>query len=101
MKAIINRRKYDTETAECVGVNSHGYYNDFAWYEERLYRKKTGEYFLYGTGGPMSKYAKAIAQNTVSGGSVIVPMTIDEAKNWVEENMSGDEYENVFGEVAE
>ena len=101
MKQIINGKKYDTETAKKVGSWSNGYsYSDFSSCTEELYRKRTGEYFLYGIGGPMSKYSQSYG-NTTSGGSQIIPMAEAEARTWAEEHLDGDEYEEIFGEVEE
>lgn len=102
MKKYINGKKYDTATAREVGSwsNNRGY-RDFSHCEESLYRKKTGEYFLYGSGGPMSKYAVSEGQNSWSGGSDITPLTFDEARVWAEEHLDGDEYEAIFGEIAD
>lgn len=102
MKKIINGKKYDTETAKAVAYDRNGYsYRDFKWWEETLYQKKTGEFFLHGQGGAMSKYAKSCGQNSWCGGSEIIPMTLDEASKWAEEHIDGDVYENIFGEVEE
>ena len=102
MKKIINGKKYDTETAKKVGFacNNVGR-GDFSWWEEELYQKKTGEFFLYGTGGPASKYNQSCGLNEWTGGEHIYPMTIDEAKKWAEKNLDADEYEEIFGEVKE
>ena len=101
MKQIINGKKYDTETAKKVGSWSNGYsYSDFSSCTEELYRKRTGEYFLYGIGGPMSRYSQSYG-NTTSGGEKIIPMTEAEARKWAEEHLDGDEYEEIFGEVEE
>ena len=55
MKKIINHKMYNTETAERLASSSNGYgYDDFRYMEEQLYRKKTGEFFLYGEGGALS-----------------------------------------------
>ena len=52
MKQIINGKKYDTETAERLACEDAGLpVNDFAYWCEELYRKKTGEFFLHGEGG--------------------------------------------------
>ena len=60
MKKIINGKKYDTETATKIGEYSNGYStSDFHYIDETLYRKKTGEFFLYGEGGPMTRYSHA------------------------------------------
>lgn len=87
MRKIINGKRYDTKTARFVGEASYGYGKDFA--KERLFLKKTGEFFLWGSG------------NEVSGSQQIIPLTLEEAKTWAEEYMDGDDYEEVFGEVEE
>ncbi len=101
MRKIINDKAYDTSTAKAVGTWSYGSYRDFHYVAEILYKKKTGEFFLYGEGGPASKYAKKIDTNCWTGSEKIVPLTEDEAKKWAEENLDGMEYENIFGEVEE
>jgi len=55
MKKIINGKRYDTETAQLIGSASYSNRTDFRFWSEELYRKKTGEFFLYGEGGPASK----------------------------------------------
>lgn len=101
MKQIINGKKYDTGTAEKVGSWSNCCScRDFSSCTEELYRKRTGEYFLYGSGGPMSKYSQSYG-NTTSGGEKIIPMTEAEARKWAEKHLDGDEYEEIFGEVEE
>lgn len=50
MKKIINGKKYDTESAQEICSRSSGHYGDFHRVAETLYRKKTGEFFLYGEG---------------------------------------------------
>ena len=102
MKKYINGKKYDTETAQAVGSWSNNRtYSDFSWCAETLYRKKTGEFFLYGAGGPMSHYAKSAGDNSWSGGEEIRPMSFDEARAWAEEQLDGDEYEKIFGEIGD
>lgn len=100
MKQIINGKKYDTETAECVAEHTNNLpENDFNYCDEYLYRKTTGEFFLYGKGGPLSKYAVSCGNGWTSG-KEILPLTDSEAKAWVE-SFDNDEYETLFGEVAE
>jgi len=49
MKQIINGKKYDTDTAEHLATaHCTENPNDFGYWRERLYLKKTGEYFLRG-----------------------------------------------------
>lgn len=102
MKKIINGRVYDTEKARELGTYANaGNWRDFSHLEETLYRKKTGEFFLHGEGGPATKYAEAEGQNSWTGGRRIMPMTYDEAREWAEEHLTADEYEVIFGEIVE
>lgn len=101
MKKIINGKKYDTETATKIHEWWNGLAcNDFRSKTEALYKKKTGEYFLHGEGGAMTRYAQSNG-NTSWGGSAIVPLTLEEAKTWAENQMNADDYESIFGEVTE
>ena len=101
MKKIINGRMYDTKTATLIGSTGYGYPNDFEYWRENLYRKKTGEFFLYGEGGPMSKYSHRTGQNEWSGGEEIIPLTVEEAQEWAEKHLEVEEYEQIFGKVKE
>lgn len=102
MKKIINGRKYDTETAQELGhYSNYGSWNDFNHLEEGLYRKKNGEFFLFGEGGARTRYARQVGSSTWSGGEEIRPLTIDEAREWAEKHLSADEYETIFGPVSE
>lgn len=97
MNKIINGKRYNTKTAKLIGEYANTYdYSDFNYVCEELYRKKTGEFFLYGEGGPMSSYAVYSGGNNWSSGAKIMPLSIDEAKKWVEENLDGDVYESLF-----
>lgn len=101
MKKIINGRRYDTETAKELGYDSYSNATDFHFWEETLYRKNTGEFFLHGHGGPATKYAEAVGQNSWRGGERIMPLSLEEAKEWAEEHLDADEYEEIFGAIAE
>ena len=101
MNKIINGKRYNTDTAERVGEWDNGFnYNDFNYTGEELYRKKSGEFFLYGESGALGKYAVNVG-NMRSGGEEIVPFSDAEARQWAEEHLSGDEYESIFGVVEE
>lgn len=101
MKKIINGKRYDTEKAEYIGEASYSNPGDFNHWTEELYRKRTGEYFLYGAGGPSSKYAVRVELNSWSGGEKLVPITYEEAKEWVEKYLEADKYEELFGVVED
>lgn len=100
MKKIIGGKRYNTETAKYIGSGSPDYsVNDFKYFEENLYQKKTGEFFLHGKGGPMTKYAIQ-AYGSMMGSEKIIPISLEEARSWGEKYLSPDEYEEVF-EVEE
>lgn len=102
MKKIIQNKVYDTETAQRLAAWENMYdVRDFHRYEETLYRKKTGEYFLHGEGGPLTQYAQTVGTNSWSGGERIMPLSFAEAQAWAEEHLDGEEYEAIFGEVSE
>lgn len=100
MKKIINGKKYDTETAKCVGDWDNGCCGDFNFVEERLFRKKTGEFFIHGEGGAASEYAERCIDG-YGYGEKIIPISEDEAKEWAENHLDGDNYESIFGAVEE
>lgn len=100
MIKVINGKKYDTNTAKELT----SFYNEetgFRYLEEALYRKKTGEYFIYGNGGALTKYRVPCDNDSWSGSCAITPITQNEAKAWVEEHCSGEEYIEIFGDVEE
>ena len=102
MKKIIKGKVYDTETAtELASYSNGGTWRDFSHFEETLYRKRNGEFFLHGEGGPMTRYAEAQGQNSWSGGARIMPLTYQEAQEWAEKHLDGDGYEEIFGPVVE
>lgn len=101
MKQVINGKMYNTETAEFMGGWSNGRTDrDFRHCSEDLYRKKNGEFFLDGEGGPMTRYAVPVGDMT-GGSSQIIPLSEAEAREWVEEHLSADEYIEIFGEPEE
>jgi hypothetical protein len=102
MKKIIAGKMYNTETATEVHHFNNGLpYSDFKYLEESLYKKKTGEFFLAGNGGAMTKYATRHADGTYSSGENIFPLEINNAKIWAEDHMTTEKYIKVFGEPKE
>ena len=102
MKQIINGKKYDTNTAELLLTTDNGLsHSDFNWSEEELYKKRTGEFFIRGTGGAATAYGRSCGQTARCGGSRIIPLSLEKAKEFGEKNMDADTYESVFGPVEE
>jgi hypothetical protein len=106
-EAIINGRKYSTETAKRIVWKNNQIYPD-NW--GAIYRKTTGEFFFVGSFG-ISQYPNCwenawniehkhldMLERTKRQ---IMPLTIDEAKMAIEEWCSASEYEGLFGTVDE
>ena len=102
MKKIINNKLYNTETATKIDSYSNRLgYNDFRHLSETLYQKKNGEFFLVGEGGPMTEYCTYYDDNSWGGGTDIIPLTYNKAKEWAQKHMDVDDYIFIFGEVEE
>lgn len=85
MKKIIKNKVYDTATAQYIGAYLGDWEDASRWRREELYKKRTGEYFLYSEGHETPE--------------TITPLSFDEAKEWGRKHLEGVEYEIEF-EVA-
>ena len=101
MKKIIKGKVYDTNTAENLGERCRNIDDPKMITNEILCRKRTGEYFLYGSGGCLTKYAVSECNNTWRGGKTIIPLSVSAAKEWAEDNLSAEKYEEIFGVIEE
>lgn len=101
MRKIIKNKVYDTETATYISSYSYKPEDRLYGYDEELYRKRTGEYFMYCDGGPGSRYSREYGDSSREGIALIEPLTYDEAKEWAEENLPAETYEAEFGKVVE
>ena len=102
MKKVIRGRLYDTDTAKQISYKAGGaeFSTDFNYWCESLYKKKTGEYFLYCEGGPLTVYASHSGTST-GWGEEFRPLTFSESREWAEENMDGDAFIKEFGKPEE
>lgn len=98
MRKIIDGRLYDTDTARSVGEWERG--SGFGYTRETLYRKRTGEYFLHGEGGPQTQYAEWHG-SLLCDGERIVPLGFEKAREWAEEHLDADAYIAAFGDPGE
>lgn len=102
MNKVINGSRYDTETARQLGsASSNSLHSDLSWWSETLYRTKAGKYFVYGAGGPMTRYARACGDGSYGYGESIMPLSEEKAREWAEKHLAGDDVERIFGAVAE
>ena len=98
MIKVIGGKQYNRDTAKrlgkCYGGSEHN--NDFGYWEESLYRTKSGNYFLHGYGGPLTRYA-TVRGNNSGWGEQIIPMTYEQSVKWAEDNLDGEDYIAAFG----
>ena len=87
MKKVIKGKVYDSGTAKKMNMRFTGPELDRTGWED-LYQKKSGEFFLL-----EHRYSGNIER--------ITPMTYAEAQAWAEKYLSGEEYEEIFGEIEE
>ncbi len=97
MKKIIDGLRFDTGKGIEIGTASYGNQGDFEAWEATLYKTpRSGRFFIAGSGGPMSRFSQSIGQNQWSGGSDIIPMSEDEAREWAENYLDAEVIEEHF-----
>ena len=101
MKKVINGKLYNTDTAVELACYEANVTDSLNYITERLHRKRTGEYFIHGEGGARTRYAAATSDGWSRGGEAIFPLSVDEAREWAEEHLPGDEFERIFGAVPD
>jgi hypothetical protein len=102
MKAIINGLRYDTDKATCVGTAGYsGSRTDFQWWEAGLYRTpRAHRFFVAGRGGPMTMFSHRV-QNGSQGGDKLIPMGLEEAREWAERHLTTEEVEAAFSDAIQ
>lgn len=95
MKKVIQNRVYDTETAELVAT-----YHDNTC-AERLYRKRTGEFFIHGRGSSDHDDYAVWKGNRVTGSEQIKPLTPKRAMAWAAKHLNRQQYDDIFGSGAD
>lgn len=102
MKKVLSKTLCDTKTATKLGGYDNGYgVRDFHYLEQELYRTKSGKYFLYSFGGAATRYAERVDANSYTGGEAIELLEPEEAEEWAENHLDGDDYIAAFGEPDE
>jgi hypothetical protein len=101
MKKVIDNKVYNTETAELIASYDNGLGSgDFHYISEELYRTKKGNYFLYGKGGALTRYAEGNGKQSW-GSSEILDLSEDEAFNWLAKNDFPETIEEYFSDRLE
>ena len=101
MVKVINRKVYDTNTADMLHEWSNHYFrDDYNFCSESLYRTGKGVFFIHGEGGPNSKYAVNVGNSRTAGEDLyLVPK--EEAMDWLEKRDGIDALRKYFSENIE
>lgn len=106
MNKVIQGKRYDTDKAERVGKWENTWDSrDFSYHGEELYRKRTGEFFLYFPRGAgrddYERYGCIDDLWAEDGCEALRPLTYEQAAEWAARRLDADAYESIFGEVCE
>jgi len=100
MEQKIDSILYDTESAKPLGNWQRGYSSERGYISETLYVTEDGHYFLYGEGGPRSRYAQRVGPNTWGYGERILPFSTEEANAWAENHLTEAAFYTALKEVT-
>jgi len=86
MRAIVNGKTYNTETATRIcdvpsRVQDRG---NFSWHDTDLYRTKRGAFFVAGRGNAASMWGESDGSGGRWGGSGVRPVSEQEARDYME-----------------
>lgn len=99
MIRVIEGKQYNTDTALVVcDISPSGFHQgDFAYEDSYLYKSKKGQFFVAGTGGPLSQWSEREGNSGMRGGSGLRLVDDDEARRLCERHGSTDEFVAAFG----
>ena len=101
MKKIINGKIYNTNTAKQIAFWNNGTSSsDFHHCNETLYLTKKEIWFLFGKGGPRSKYALQNGWGTESGEGFEV-FSWEQALEWLVDKNAINAIEKYFKDLEE
>lgn len=102
MRRVLEGCMYDTDTSELLATYCNS--DDMTLRcarRETLYRKQSGQYWLFGEGGGGTEYGHIGPNGTYVPGYKVIPLSDKQARLWSEDNLDGDAYEAIWGPVSE
>jgi len=96
MKQSINGFRYDTEKAIRVFDYSFGNAGDFRRQDFSVYRSQRGHWFIAGSGGPLTRFARPAGDNSWRGGSRIIPLSPEDVLDLAEQVQDDVDVDQVF-----
>lgn len=74
MRKVVGGKVYNSKTADELAKVESFRGGSQSWYQERLFRTPTGEHFLMGIGGPLTRWNDDID---------IVPLNQEQLDHWL------------------
>lgn len=100
-KRTIKGRVYDPSTAALIAEIHNGDQGP-TWACVSLYRKRNGEFFLHGTGGPESEWRKLDPETgEYTDGQEIKPVSYAVASTWAASVLSPSEHAAIFAPASD
>lgn len=98
MKRVLDGMVYDTEKAiEICDVWEGTGRSDFQHIDAKLYRtKRSKQFFLAGFGGAMTRFSQRCSDGSYCGSEKIVPLSLEEARHYAENNTTAEILEQYF-----
>ncbi|MGH0051992.1 MAG: hypothetical protein ACQ5SW_01205 [Sphaerochaetaceae bacterium] len=97
MRRVLDGMVYDTYKAVEVCEVFEGNRGDFQHIDATLYRtKRSKQFFLAGWGGAMTRFSKRCSDGSYVGSEKIVPLSVEEARQFAEHNASAEVIEEFF-----
>ena len=85
MKQVFDGLIYDTDDAIEIAMNeSRVGIDDFGGFEEAIYKPDSGRWFLWGKGGPHTRWREPVGNNAFGSGEAIHALSEVEALDWFE-----------------
>lgn len=103
MRKVIDGKAYDTSTADLICDISRPGFNstDFEWDHTGLYRTKKGAFFIAGEGNALSRWFVSVGKDGRGGGEGLTLVDEQEARGWVEQFGTPEDFVKCFGEPEE
>tara|TARA_B100001250_G_scaffold34353_2_gene27807 strand:- start:7931 stop:8236 length:306 start_codon:yes stop_codon:yes gene_type:complete len=101
MIAIIEGKKYNTETAEELASWHNRKIKCFKC-DEKIYRTTKGAYFIWGEGGSATPWSKKIGSDSVAGSKIIVlteAEVLDRLEKWQDINAIDTHFSHMIEEA--
>lgn len=91
---------YKTENSRRIDARSGGDPKNGTDWQEILYARRDGSYFMHVTAGPEVRAGSAVRRRFWVGNEGILPLSFEQASQWCKEHSAPELYEKEFGALV-